>query len=51
MPIVSTRTLVDDAFHGKHGAAAIDFVNDLTMAAVLAAADDFRLSSSEGKVR
>ena len=42
MPVVSTRTLVDNAFHGKYGVAAINVVNDLTMEAVLAAAEASR---------
>ena len=42
MPVVSTRTLVDNAFQGKYGVAAINVVNDLTMEAVLAAAEASR---------
>jgi ketose-bisphosphate aldolase len=42
LPVVSTRALVDNAFHGKYGVAAINVVNDLTMEAVLAAAEESR---------
>jgi fructose-bisphosphate aldolase class II len=42
LPVVSTRALVDNAFHGKYGVAAINVVNDLTMEAVLAAAEETR---------
>jgi fructose-bisphosphate aldolase class II len=42
LPVVSTKTLVDHAFRGKYGVAAINVVNDLTMEAVLAAAEASR---------
>lgn len=42
MPVVPTRQIVDHAFAGRYGVAAINVVNDLTMEAVLAAAEDLR---------
>ena len=42
MPVVPTKQIVDRAFEGRYGVAAINVVNDLTMAAVLAAADELR---------
>jgi ketose-bisphosphate aldolase len=42
MPVVPTREIVDRAFEGRYGVAAINVVNDLTMAAVLAAAEELR---------
>ncbi len=42
MPVVPTKEIVDRAFEGRYGVAAINVVNDLTMAAVLAAADEIR---------
>ena len=42
MPVVPTRQIVDRAFEGRYGVAAINVVNDLTMEAVLAAAEDLR---------
>lgn len=40
MPIVSTQQIVDDAFREGYGVAAINVVNDLSMEAVLAAAEE-----------
>ena len=42
MPVVPTRQIVDAAFDGRYGVAAINVVNDLTLEAVLAAAEDLR---------
>jgi ketose-bisphosphate aldolase len=42
MPVVPTRQIVDRAFEGHYGVAAINVVNDLTMDAVLAAAEELR---------
>ncbi|WP_163544391.1 class II fructose-bisphosphate aldolase [Occultella kanbiaonis] len=42
MPIVPTQDIVDRAFEDRYGVAAINVVNDLTMAAVLAAAQELR---------
>jgi ketose-bisphosphate aldolase len=42
MPVVSTREIVKRAFDGRYGVAAINVVNDLTMEAVLAAAEELR---------
>jgi fructose-bisphosphate aldolase class II len=42
MPVVPTKEIVDRAFEGRFGVAAINVVNDLTMAAVLAAAEELR---------
>lgn len=42
MPVVQTKQIVDRAFEGRYGVAAINVVNDLTMAAVLAAAEELR---------
>lgn len=42
MPVVPTKQIVDAAFQGRYGVAAINVVNDLTMEAVLAAAEDLR---------
>lgn len=39
MPVVSTKQIVDRAFKEHYGVAAINVVNDLTMEAVLAAAE------------
>lgn len=42
MPVVPTREIVARAFAGRYGVAAINVVNDLTMEAVLAAAEELR---------
>lgn len=42
MPVVPTREIIDRAFEGRYGVAAINVVNDLTMEAVLAAAEELR---------
>lgn len=42
MPIVPTKEIVDRAFAERYGVAAINVVNDLTMEAVLAAAEELR---------
>ena len=42
MPVVPTQEIIDRAFEGRYGVAAINVVNDLTMEAVLAAAEDLR---------
>lgn len=42
LPVVSTKDLVDRAFKAKYGVAAINVVNDLTLEAVLAAAEEAR---------
>jgi ketose-bisphosphate aldolase len=42
MPVVSTREIVTRALEGRYGVAAINVVNDLTMDAVLAAAEELR---------
>lgn len=42
MPIVPTKEIVERAFTGVYGVAAINIVNDLTMDAVLAAAEELR---------
>ena len=42
MPVVPTRQIVNQAFEGRYGVAAINVVNDLTMEAVLAAAEELR---------
>ncbi len=42
MPIVSTREILDRAFAERYGVAAINVFNDLTMEAVLAAAEELR---------
>ena len=40
MPVVPTQEIVQRAFDGRYGVAAINVVNDLTLEAVLAAAED-----------
>ena len=40
MPVVPTQEIVGHAFRERYGVAAINVVNDLTMEAVLAAAED-----------
>jgi fructose-bisphosphate aldolase class II len=42
MPIVPTQEILGRAFRGRYGVAAINVVNDLTMEAVLAAAEELR---------
>jgi fructose-bisphosphate aldolase class II len=42
MPVVPTKAIVDRAFTERYGVAAINVVNDLTMEAVLAAAEELR---------
>lgn len=42
MPVVPTKEIIDRAFAGRYGVAAINVVNDLTMEAVLAAAVELR---------
>lgn len=42
MPIVSTKEILDRAFAERYGVAAINVINDLTMEAVLAAAEELR---------
>ena len=42
MPVVPTREIIKRAFGERYGVAAINVVNDLTMEAVLAAAEELR---------
>ena len=42
MPVVSTKEILDRAFAERYGVAAINVINDLTMEAVLAAAEELR---------
>jgi fructose-bisphosphate aldolase class II len=42
LPIVKTKEIIDRAFAGKYGVAAINVVNDLSMEAALAAAEELR---------
>lgn len=42
MPIVPTQEILQHAFRGRYGVAAINVVNDLTLEAVLAAAEELR---------
>jgi fructose-bisphosphate aldolase class II len=42
MPIVPTQDILQRAFHDRYGVAAINIVNDLTLDAVLAAAEEAR---------
>ena len=42
MPVVPTQEIVERAFKERYGVAAINVVNDLTMEAVLAAAEELR---------
>lgn len=42
MPVVPTKQIVDRAFKDRYGVAAINVVNDLTLEAVLAAAEELR---------
>jgi len=42
VPVASTKEILDRAFAGRYGVAAINVINDLTMDAVLAAAEELR---------
>ena len=42
MPIVPTQEILQRAFHDRYGVAAINIVNDLSLEAVLAAAEELR---------
>ena len=42
MPVMSTKQILDRAFAERYGVAAINVVNELTMEAVLAAAEELR---------
>lgn len=42
LPVVTTKEILDRAFAERYGVAAINVVNDLTMEAVLAAAEELR---------
>ncbi|MBP1705378.1 MAG: class fructose-bisphosphate aldolase [Chloroflexi bacterium] len=42
MPVVPTKEILDRAFGERYGVAAINVVNDLTMEAVLAAAEELK---------
>lgn len=42
MPVVPTQEILQDAFRKRYGVPAINVVNDLTMEAVLAAAEELR---------
>jgi len=42
LPVVPTKEILDRAFKERYGVAAINVVNDLTMEAVLAAAEELR---------
>ncbi len=42
MPVVPTRTILEKAFRDRYGVAAINVVNDLTLEAVLAAAEELK---------
>jgi ketose-bisphosphate aldolase len=42
VPVVPTREILDRAFAGRYGVAAINVVNDLSMEAVLAAAEELQ---------
>jgi fructose-bisphosphate aldolase class II len=42
VPVVPTKQIVDRAFKERYGVAAINVVNDLTLEAVLAAAEELR---------
>jgi ketose-bisphosphate aldolase len=42
VPVVPTQEIVERAFKARYGVAAINVVNDLTMEAVLAAAEELR---------
>ncbi len=42
MPVVTTKEILDHAFAERYGVAAFNVVNDLTMQAVLTAAEELR---------
>jgi fructose-bisphosphate aldolase class II len=42
LPVVTTKEILDRAFAERYGVAAINVINDLTMEAVLAAAEELR---------
>lgn len=42
MPVVSTKSILDEAFSKRYGVAAFNIVNDLTLEAVIAAASELR---------
>jgi len=42
LPVVTTKEILDRAFSDRYGVAAINIVNDLTLEAVLAAAEELR---------
>ena len=42
MPVVPTREILARAFAERYGVAAINVINDLTMEAVLAAAEELK---------
>lgn len=42
MPVVSTKEILSDAFARRYGVAAFNIVNDLTLEAVIAAANELR---------
>ncbi len=42
MPVVATQSIIGEAFKRRYGVAAINVVNDLTLEAVLAAAEELR---------
>jgi ketose-bisphosphate aldolase len=42
LPVVSTKSILDRAFSERYGVAAINVINDLTMDAVLSAAEELR---------
>lgn len=42
MPVVTTKAILDHAFEERYGVAAFNVVNDLTMEAVLAAAEELK---------
>ena len=42
MPVVTTKAILDHAFEERYGVAAFNVVNDLSMEAVLAAAEELR---------
>ena len=46
MPVVPTREILARAFSERYGVAAINVINDLSMEAVLAAAEELRAPSS-----
>jgi ketose-bisphosphate aldolase len=42
LPVVTTKEIIDRAFADRYGVAAINVINDLTMEAALAAAEELR---------